>query len=177
MEFLKLKVLDVLSEIISVKEFEQWLYTEDKVLDLVSSDRLVFEIININYKKEKTAIKELLNLVSGKFSPEEILLLNAITHCRKIIQLQSEGLIFDEVVKLYKYFDYDNHYNLFWQFYILKDRIDLVELGYYKKEEVIEMIKKLAETIVLKFMNYSSLSDKLGLIDYEDEKNSSTFSS
>lgn len=174
MEILKLKMFDVVCEAITIEEFERWLYIETAVLDVASSNKFVFDVLTINYK-EKAALETLMKVALNRFSAEETLLLNIMSHCQKIISIKDKNLVFREVISLKANFDFDNHYDLLWQFYILKERIDLIDLGYFREGNVIQIIKQLAQTIISKYEDYFSLEDKLKLLNYKEEEHLSTW--
>lgn len=167
MEALKLKIFDVLTETISVGEFEQWLYADPKVLKAIDSDELVFDVISLNYK-ERNSLDTLLKLTSEKFNYQENTVISIVSSCKKINALENKTLIFQEVSKINEGFDYETNYSLLWIFFSFNEQIYSVEEGFLKEGDIISRIKNLAEIIISKFENYSSLSEKLRVLDYKD---------
>ncbi len=50
MENLKLKIFDVLTNKISISDYENWLYTDPEILNAIETNDLVYKIICLNYK-------------------------------------------------------------------------------------------------------------------------------
>lgn len=168
MEALKLKTFDVLTEKISISDFEEWLYSDQEVLNALDSDDLVFDIMTLNYK-EMNSLDTLLKLASEKFNYEENTVISIISSCRKIGLLESKTSIFQEISKTVQDFDYETNYSLLWTFLGFNNEIDMIEEGLIKEDDIIPRIKKLAEIIISKFENCSSLSEKLKVLDYKDQ--------
>jgi len=168
MKTLKLKLFDVLTETISVKEFEQWLYSNNDILNTLDSNDLFFNIVTINYR-EKNSLDKLLKLNFEKFTYEENLLIMIISNCKKIIKITDRKLLFKQVSVIMRYFDFDEKYDLLWAFYRLKEQIGLIEEGLIKDDNIVQKLKKIAKNVISEFENYSSYKDKLKVLEFTDD--------
>lgn len=57
MEALKLRIFDVLTEKITVSEFENWLYNQNEIINNLNTNSFYFELISIDYTTENWAKK------------------------------------------------------------------------------------------------------------------------
>lgn len=106
MEALKLKIFDVLTEKIAVSEFENWLYNSEYLNHKISHDSLVFNVININYRKEN-ALNKIEEITSKIFSDEELLIAKIEKYSLKIINSDNAENFKKYVYKIIEDLDYD----------------------------------------------------------------------
>ncbi|MUU79177.1 hypothetical protein [Winogradskyella endarachnes] len=122
METLKLKIIEVLVNDISIEEFEKWLYQSDLLNENLKQNSLIFEVITINYRKE-TALKELKNIASTLFDEKHLVAMKIKVNCRKIVNSNTPKNIEKYVFNIIKDFNfeiestvYENFYSLYYSF-------------------------------------------------------------
>lgn len=164
MENLKLKIFDVLTETISVAEFEQWLYSSTAIINSISSNSTVYNIVNINYKAED-AQEKLLKLTFEKFNYEENKVILLLQCCKKINTATNKVLIFQNVHNIVKDLDYDRNYSLLWAFYSLREEIIMIEEGIVRVGRIVSKIQSLTTKVVSQFYSFSSITEKLKVLD------------
>ena len=65
MKALEYKIFDVLTERITVSQFENWLYTNDELLSNLDSNPYYFDLFTINYSNDEWS-KKLLQVTNEK---------------------------------------------------------------------------------------------------------------
>ena len=106
MDALKLKIFDVLTEKISVSEFENWLYSSELLDEKLKENSLMFEVVNVNYKLENS-LKMLKNIASTIFDDEDFLVIKIEDNCRKIINTNEPEKIKDYVFNIIQDYNFD----------------------------------------------------------------------
>ena len=131
MEALKLKIFDVLTEKITVSEFENWLYDSEEILKNIEVNTLYFDVITVNYKSKdwNTALNRIaINYLGEVYS--EIIEIKRL--CSSIVESETFSETHNFLKDLAQNFDFDTDYSVLWKLYILKDYFDLVVEGFYK---------------------------------------------
>lgn len=88
MKALKLKIFNVLTENISVLEFEKWLYNSEEFMSQINLNTLYFDVISINYKTELWALK-LNNLAKEHLNADCLEILKIKKDCLQVLESYS----------------------------------------------------------------------------------------
>ena len=172
METLKLKIFDILTEKITVSEFENWLYDSEYLKHKITEDSLIFNVININYKEED-AINRIEEIASEIFSDEEFLIVKIERYCFKIINSDNTDDYKNYVSKIIENFDFDNDSEPYWDFYNIYysfDGYDMCEYENSSSEHVDYKAKKYAKSVIEKLMIANSIKEKVTLLKQKEEK-------
>lgn len=84
MEEIKEKAIELLSDIISKEDFEMMLYEKVETEDLLKN-RLLFDLVNINYKLDFYKEK-ILKTYNNEIDRQTYLIYNLNFYCKKIIK-------------------------------------------------------------------------------------------
>ena len=159
---LKNKLFDVLARNISIENFEQWLYNDVDILNVVDSNDFVLELVNRNYSNKHIFV-DLEKLCFDEYSKEEYLVYAVESTCSKIIQETDVKNVIKYVLFLDNYYNWDDDYQIIYAFYGLACDFDLVELGHMTVKEFRSGLKNLASEILDNFKN-SSLEEKINIL-------------
>lgn len=162
MELIKQKSIELLLGIISKEEFEMILY--DKVeKEGAIEDNLLFDLVNINYRKDN--FKDYLSEIIEDYMPGEIVVINKLflysTLIKDEVDINKVSKIFEHI---YQLFDFENDYSLLWDFYYISSRFDLVEIGYEKREDVINNLKKLCKNVCREYLLLQTIEEKVNFL-------------
>jgi len=157
---LKEKVFSVLLGKIGINEFESWLYNEENIIKSIEEDAFIYDLITINYKKEN-AISFLREVAFKKFQYEEYITLLIGINCKKILTLNKWDSIYKVFNEIFRFFDYDKDYFLMWRFYSINSRIDLIDIGYETKTNIINEMKELSLLIVNQLKECNTTSERI----------------
>lgn len=167
---LKRKIFSILLEKIEINEFETWLYNNDDIIKLINEDNFIYDLVTINYKK-KDAISLLQKVVFKKLEYEEYIILVIERNCKKILELNEWNSIYKLFNEIFGFFDYDKDYFLMWRFYSINSRIDLIDIGYETKTNIINEIKKLSLLILNQLKHCNTTSERIKFLVEGFEKN------
>jgi len=162
MDALKLKIFDVLTEKISVSEFENWLYSSELLDEKLKEDSLMFEVVNVNYRLENS-LKMLKNIASTIFDDEDFLVIKIEDNCRKIINTNEPEKIKDYVFNIIQDYNFDIESNVYWEFYSLYYSFEGYEYKDYTKgslDRLNTITIEYIETILYNLNKCSSIEDK-----------------
>ncbi|NMH88952.1 hypothetical protein [Flavivirga algicola] len=132
MEALKIKIFDVLTEKITVSEFENWLYNSEEILENLKSNTFYFDLISINYKSKKW-LKELNDLIKDKYDEDYLIILKIERGCLEICQSETPSQVYQTLSKLIIDFDYETDLDILWKFYSLYGCYDSFEGSMFNK--------------------------------------------
>lgn len=174
MEVLKLKIFDVLTEKISVLEFENWIYNSEEFMSQINTNSFYFDVVSINYKDEKWSEKLAL-LIKEKYDEYFLILYEIQKSCLEIIKSKEPKQVYQILSKLLVNFDYDTDYDILWEFYSLKNYFELYEEGIIKKHNLLEEAKFYSEQIIFLTKNCKSFEETkqaimLKLLPFKSEK-------
>ena len=127
----------------------------EEIMDKELKEQIYKVLIDkIDIKTFEKSKKELIKLIRNVFSKEELLSLMVYEKCLKIIQ--NEG--YREFYNLLEYFsnqyvENDFEYNVFYGFYSLNNKGNLLEIGYNVMEEkqIIKSANEYSEFVLGKF--------------------------
>lgn len=159
MEEIKEKAIELLLDIISKEDFETILYEKVKTEDLIKN-RLLFDLVNINYREDnfKLYLSELLDANL----PKETITIYKINYYSTLIEDEEDlSKIYGNFESIYKLFNYDTDYSLLWDFQYINSRLDLVEIGYEKEDDVIYNLKFLCKKVCEEFVLLKTIEDKV----------------
>ena len=158
MEKIKVKAIELILDIISKEDFEMRLYEKVKTEDLIKN-KFLFDLVNINYRKED--FKKLLLEILEKEINEEVLIIYKIHYySRKIKDEKDSKIILTNFNKIYDLFEFDLEYGLMWEFYGINVKLDLVEIGYENESDIIKDLKKLCFSVCSEFDKLLTLKEK-----------------
>ncbi len=156
---LKQKVYQLLIDKIDVDSFQEYLFGLVEITEL-KSDSLLFELVDINYKREEYK-KELSNLIKGYFTEDELMSLEIYERCLSLIEIEEEKMFIelDELSSLYIRRDFSSE--LLSNFYMLNVEIDNLEIGYnlLDKEQIIKNTREYARLVIENFKTYKEKKD------------------
>jgi len=138
-------IFKLISNTITVDEFESYLYQED-VIAQIDSNELVFDLVDINYKKQDF-LKEVKNVVQKHFNELDFLLIELRFNCLKIIEAESISQIEDIISKysnLYRESDFNDE--TFGYFYSISNHLDFIDDEYmiYNQDQLFSNVKSFA---------------------------------
>jgi hypothetical protein len=128
MEAIKSKIFDVLTNRISITQFENWLYDSEEILENLKEDSLYFDVVTINYKS-KSWRTDLKAITLNKFTFEFTEIVKIEESCTLIVNAKTAEEIYNVISKLVKDFNFETDYSILWEFLRLKDYFDLVKEG------------------------------------------------
>ena len=131
MKTLELKIFDVLTDRITVSEFENWLYNSNELLSAIQTKTLYFDIITINYKSTNWK-QVLINLVKNNYGEKVCEIIKIFKVCSLISQSKTEDQTYEALCEMTENFNYDTDYSISLELYSLKDYFDLVREGFWK---------------------------------------------
>lgn len=172
MEALKLKIFDVLTEKITVSEFENWLYSSEYMNQKIKGDSLFFNVVIINYREAKS-IKELQEIASEIFSEEELLVFRLFRNCLKIANSDTTEHLKKYVLNIITDFDFDNDLDAFWEFYDIYysfDGYDYCEFENIDLHTTNNKTKKLAISVIDKVANFKNIEDIVNVLKQKKEE-------
>ena len=165
---LKKKAYQFLISEIDIETFEKFLYQLVEKIEL-DTKSLLFDIVNINYKSEKSKT-ELLSLINILYSKEELLSLKVCERCLKITQKEVNEEFYSHIDFLsQQYVENDYEYNIFYSFYRLNDEINnILEIGFsysiINEDQINKNVKEYSELVIDKFNFYRENEDWLGFL-------------
>ncbi len=137
MEHIKQKVFKVLSRTLTEEAFEQWLYNDPYVVEHLSDDELVLDLMNLDYRS-KFLFNDLEALVLKHFSIDECLLTIIELSFKAYTQRPTEDGAYDMFYNISLYFKWDEDYGLMESIKNLHWDYDLACDGIYSMAEVLE---------------------------------------
>lgn len=159
MEVIKQKSIELLLGIISKEEFEMILYGIVEKEGVIE-DNLLFDLVNINYGKDN--FKDDLSEIIDDYIPQEIVVINKVVHFSTLIKDEiNEDKLYKNFQCIYELIDFKNDYGLLWDFHYTSSRFDLVEIGYEKKEDVINNLKKLCKNVCKEYLLLQTNEEKV----------------
>lgn len=158
---LKENIFSVLLKQTSIIDFENWLYSQDEIINSIENEKFIYDLVTINYKEEN-AYQLLRSKAFEKFKYEEYVVLVIGINCEKILLEDN----WDGVYNLfYDFFDYDKEYGLMWSFSSINSRMDLVELGYETKTSIYKEIKELSQKVVNQLKELNTADDRVSFLE------------
>lgn len=161
MKELRKMIIAVLSNAISVEEFEEWMY-KDPFVNSNVEDEFVLELLSIDFRS-RHARHELENVAFLLVSKEEVIMSVIQQACSEFIEKRTDEsveLLFDAIIP---YYEWDCDYFLVEQFYWLVSEWELSRDGYAQKPVVKKDIEELA-TAVLHVFDHHSLEAGILLV-------------
>lgn len=168
---LKEKAYQLLRDKIDVNSFQYYLFGLVEKTEL-KSDSLLFELVNINYKREDYR-KLLLNLLKEYCSDDELLSLNIYVLCSKLCNSKNDKMSLELINNLSSLYIQDNYdLEVLYEFYILSNEIEAFEYTYYNltQEEIINKAKNYAVKVISKYNFYRDDDDWEGFFNYKIER-------
>jgi hypothetical protein len=171
MEVLKLKIFDTITKKVSVSEFEKWLYNSKYLNFNIKGDSLVFNVVNINYKRS-SAINELKEVAFEIFSGNEIFACKLEKYCFNIIRSEIKTNYKNLVKKIIEIDEHDSDFEMYWTFYNIFYSIDGYDYCEYDNTAStrIDIITNLtAPSIISKLETAKNVSEKVLILNQKVE--------
>lgn len=174
METLKFKLLRILTDSISILEFENHLYNSSLLDSEIKSDSLFFELLNVNYRDENVRMR-LKEIGLSVFEKEDLILLKIEQNCRKIINSENTEHFCDYVQNIIEDYDFDNDFYVLEEFYSFYYSLNGYEFNKYTNNSLSEIDKNvysLAKNIIESLEKCKTIEDKTRVLKFNrEEKN------
>lgn len=154
---MKKKLFDLLAGLISLSEFEAWLYHDDEIQGSILEDENTLQLCSIDLSK-KHVILELKHFCFDVFDEEEFFVYTLEENSKMIIEKGNEWIL-EHTKNICEFRCFDEYRALMWEFDDLLCNYD-DNCTYMTKREIIHEIKSLAKGIVEKF-EYADLTQKI----------------
>lgn len=161
---LKERIFSILLKQIDIIDFENWLYSQNEIIDFIESDKFVYDLITINYKEEN-AYQLLKSKAFEKFKYQEYIILVIGINCNKILLQNNWDDVYKLFYEIYGFFDYDQEYGLMWRFYSINSRMDLIEIGYETETSIYKEIKELSQRIINQLKDLSTANERVKFLE------------
>jgi hypothetical protein len=158
MEALKLKIFGVLTEKISVLEFENWLYNSEEFMSQLNVNTFYFDVISINYKADDWS-KKLDNLIKEKYDENFMILYKIERYCLDLIKSIEPKETYHILSKLLIDFDYNTDYDILWKFHCIYEYLETFEGSVFGKNELSKEAKFYAKQVIELTQNCRSFEE------------------
>lgn len=152
METLKEMIFRLMSQTLSLKEFEAWLYDDDLIKSQLLENEVIFELVNIDLRS-KHAFHELEKFCFKHFNKEECLVQIVRYNSEVLLEVKTDDAIETFMRNISHFHDWNTDYFLISQVYYLSDDWELVEVGYVDKEQLRNEFIGIAETFLKRLEN------------------------
>lgn len=174
MEALKLKIFQVLTEKITVLEFENWMYNSEEFMGEINNNSLYFDVISINYKDEKW-FKKLEQLCNNEFTEDFLLLFKIENSCLEVMKSSTAKETYQILSKLLVNFNYDSDYDIMWKFFNIHDCLETFNGSMFNENELLEEAKFYSKQVIELTKNCIEIEDSkqlltLDLIPFRNEE-------
>jgi hypothetical protein len=178
MKKLKSKICETLSRLISIEEFETWLYSTPEILNAVETNDLIFQVVSLDYKG-KHIFHELEMFCFQNFDNNEFMVELIQNSCEAILKSQSNSEMKNIVDFLAAKFDWDDDNSMLNEFYWLQDEIETKQWGYGDEKAKVSsvnigFVKKYAQKALIKLEGASQEKKikifRKGCIDRQEEQ-------
>ncbi|WP_055447360.1 hypothetical protein [Lacinutrix mariniflava] len=167
MEVLKLKIFDVLTEKISVSEFENWLYGSEEFVRQININSFYFDLISINYKNEEW-LKKFENILILHFENNELIKFIVMNTYTKLKHSKTSKESFLILKNFSNYYNFQTDSIIQNQLYYLYCDFDLLDIGVYDEIELNHIVEYTSNDILKQFNSYAKLEEKIGFINEEN---------
>lgn len=159
MERLKIEIVKYLSGLITLNEFEEWLYNDEFIKESIEINEDVLEVVSIDYRS-KHAGAILHSFFISKYTEEELLIL--LLEVRSIYFINEPNLqnMEDFLRRINSYISWDSDYQLIENFYWLINDLESLDYKRVALSEVYSSLIELCELISEKFEN-ASIEEKI----------------
>jgi len=147
MELLKNKIFEVNARIITIAQFEQWLYTTQGIAENIETNDFIMKMVSLNYK-DKNIHNILEKICFEEYDQEEFLIKMIELNCLHLAQVTGSQEMWKIVNTICRYNNLESNYRLINKFYYLEDEISLAQGGLIKESVVIAGFQKLARDIL-----------------------------
>lgn len=155
MKKLKEMLFKFMSQTLSLKEFETWLYNDEYVNSQLLENDIIFELVNINLNS-KHAFKELEKFCFINFDKEECIIQIVKYNCEVLLENKTDEAIEIFIKNICYFHDWNNDYFLISQIYYWADDWDLVLDGFIEKQHVKDELIDYSESFLEKLQELNS---------------------
>jgi hypothetical protein len=147
MKTLKEMIFRLMSQTLSLKEFETWLYADNYIKSQLLEDETIFELVSIDLRS-KHAFHELQKFCFNHFDKEECLVQVVKYNSELLLETKTDAAAEKFMKSLYYFQDWNDDYSLITQIYYLTEDWEFVDYGYVDKQQLRNELFGIAETFV-----------------------------
>jgi len=161
MKKLRFEIYNTLVGKQSVQDFEQFLYSNQMILDNLDNNAFYYTIVTINYRSSD-CLHMLEKEAFLQYGEDFKKVVTVEKSCVEITQQTSLDVYCEILKNILIDFVHEEDPNLFWGFYEFYDRVDLILCGYCYEEHGMyqKEIQDFAEKILNQMQNLTSYSAK-----------------
>lgn len=169
MKPLEEKLLDLVSDRIEIKEFENWFYTDKKINKSILSNDFVLSICTLDFRN-KSVLTEIESILRDRLGARiyQIEIIHRL--CLIISESNDQSLIYEIVRKIMKFHNWDDNYGLMDDFYKIECDISLAEDQIFNHLEVLNSISILSNEVIDKFDDKNESNRLEFLVNGVDDK-------
>lgn len=165
MDKVKSMIVRLLSQDLSMKDFETWLYNDEYINNRILDDEDILELLFINLKS-KNAKSELEKYLYGKFGEEIYIIEQVKVNCEVLLNSKiNQNDVYSFLSNIGRLYDWDKDYKLISQVYWFDDEWNLAMDGYSDKYRLKKEILAFAEGVLKRL----SKADENGAIEVLNE--------
>lgn len=135
MKTLKKMIFKLLSQTLSMKEFETWLYQDEFIKSQILRNEMIFELVNINLRS-KHAFEELTDFCFNHFDKEECLIQIVKYNCEILLENKTNKVIENFFRNVCYFYDWESDYSIISQIYYLEEDWQMTDEGYIEKQKL-----------------------------------------
>lgn len=162
MEKLKEMLFMLMSQTLSLKEFETWLYEDDYIKSQLLKNKVIFELVSIDLRSGH-AFYELEKFCFNYFNKEECLVQVMRYNSEMFLETRTEDAAEKFMRNVYRFHDWDTDYFLMSQVCFLSDDWELVDSGYMDGERLMNELSDIAE-MFLKQLHSLNMEESIQLL-------------
>lgn len=163
MEAIKQNIFDVLIERITLEAFEEWLYHDRKVHDLIETNSFVLDVVSIDFRS-KNALYDLEKLVGDQWNHQEFLMCYVEFAAKEMYE---QGNTFDvqkTIGDLASRYEFESDDQLLSQFYWLAEELDMNQtFGNYTQSELDTEVRTFG-AVILQTLSGKSIENKIEIL-------------
>lgn len=174
MEALKLKIFQVLTEKITVLEFENWMYNSEEFMSKINNDSFYFDVISINYKDENW-FKKLEQLANKEFTEDFLFLFKIKNSCLEVMKSSNARETYQILSKLLVNYNFDSDYEIVWKFFNIHDCLETFNGSMFNENTLFEEAKFYSKQVIELTKNCIEIEDlkrllMLDLLPFKNEE-------
>lgn len=144
----------LMSQTLSLKEFEAWLYDDDYIKSQLLENEVIFELVSIDLSS-KHAFYELEKFCFNHFDKEECLVQVVRYNSEFLLEAKTDAAAEKFMTSLYHFQDWNDDYSLITQIYYLTEDWALADYGYVDKQQLRNELFGIAETFLTQLKGLS----------------------
>ncbi len=162
METLKEKLYQVLAGAMEVSAFEEWLYANTELIELIDKDSSIYDLYTLNFKSSDI-LESLANYATKTLGPAEVLMAKIEKGCRELKLTDNFDQAERIVIELSYLHDWDDVFELTTEFYFLEECFSTFRARMNQNSDCMAKAKLKAETI-LELSKEKSVKEKVDFL-------------